>query len=78
MYCAYNMLFLKAITCSGLPILKNGKLDGSVTHVSANAPTRVYRIFIENMLKQQDKKWQAYFAPTTIVLQCGFHLFPDL
>lgn len=35
---------------SGSPILQNGKLVGSVTHVLVNDPTRGYGILIENML----------------------------
>ena len=36
---------------SGSPIIQDGKLVGAVTHVLVNDPTRVYGIFIENMLK---------------------------
>ncbi len=35
---------------SGSPIIQDGKLVGSVTHVLVNDPTRGYGIFIENML----------------------------
>ena len=33
-----------------IPIHKNGKLVGAVTHVLVNDPTRGYGIFIDNML----------------------------
>jgi len=36
---------------SGSPIIQNGKLVGSVTHVLVNDPTKGYGIFIENMLE---------------------------
>jgi len=36
---------------SGSPILQNGKLVGSVTHVLVDDPTRGYAIFAENMLE---------------------------
>ena len=35
---------------SGSPIIQDGKLVGSVTHVLVNDPTRGYGMFIENML----------------------------
>ena len=35
---------------SGSPIIRSGKLVGSVTHVLINDPTTGYGIFIENML----------------------------
>ena len=35
---------------SCLPIIQDGKLVGSVTHVLVNDPTTGYGIFIENML----------------------------
>ena len=34
---------------SGPPIIRDGKLVGTVTHVFANNPPRGYRIFIENI-----------------------------
>ena len=40
---------------SGSPILQNGKIIGSVTHVLVNDPTRGYGIFIENMLAEAEK-----------------------
>ena len=36
---------------SGSPVLQNGKLIGAVTHVFVNDPTKVYGIFIENMME---------------------------
>lgn len=36
---------------SGSPVIQNGKLIGSVTHVMIGDPTSGYGIFIENMLK---------------------------
>ena len=36
---------------SGSPIMEDGKLIGSVTHVLVNDPTRGYGIFIDNMLE---------------------------
>ena len=36
---------------SGSPILQNGKLIGSVTHVLIDDPTTGYGIFAENMLE---------------------------
>jgi hypothetical protein len=37
-------------TCvSGSPIIQDGELVGTVTHVIINDPTRGYGIFIENM-----------------------------
>ena len=36
---------------SGSPIIQNGKLIGTVTHVFVQDSTRVYGIFIENMLE---------------------------
>jgi stage IV sporulation protein B len=35
---------------SGSPIIQDGKLIGTVTHVLVNDPTMGYGIFIENML----------------------------
>ena len=35
---------------SGSPIIQDGRLVGAVTHVTANASTAGYGIFIENML----------------------------
>jgi stage IV sporulation protein B len=40
---------------SGSPILQDGKLIGAVTHVFVQDPTKGYGIFIENMLKQEEK-----------------------
>ncbi len=40
---------------SGSPILQNGKLIGAVTHVFVQNPAKGYGIFIENMLKQEEK-----------------------
>ena len=39
---------------SGSPILQNGMLVGSVTHVFVNDPTRGFGIFAENMLTSAD------------------------
>ncbi len=39
---------------SGSPILQNGNLVGSITHVLVNDPTRGYAIFAENMLVSAD------------------------
>ncbi len=36
---------------SGSPIVQNGKLVGTVTHVLVNDPTRGYAIFAENMIE---------------------------
>jgi stage IV sporulation protein B len=36
---------------SGSPVIQNGKLMGTVTHVLINDPTKGYEIFIENMLE---------------------------
>ena len=36
---------------SGSPILQNGKLIGSVTHVLVDNPEKGYGIFAENMLE---------------------------
>ena len=41
---------------SGSPIIQNGKLVGSVTHVLVNDPTRGYGIFVENMLSEMSKR----------------------
>ena len=38
------------ISVSGSPIIQNGKLIGTVTHVLVNDPTTGYGIFIDNML----------------------------
>ena len=38
---------------SGSPILQNGKIIGTVTHVLVNNPTRRYGIFIEHMLGEE-------------------------
>ena len=40
---------------SGSPILQQGKIVGAVTHVFVNDPTKGYGIFIENMLKQENR-----------------------
>lgn len=40
---------------SGSPILQDGKLIGAVTHVFVQDPTKGYGIFIENMLKEEEK-----------------------
>ena len=40
---------------SGSPILQNGHIIGAVTHVYVNDPTRGYGLFIEWMLKAQEK-----------------------
>lgn len=40
---------------SGSPIIQDGKLIGAVTHVFVQDPTKGYGIFIENMLKQENK-----------------------
>jgi stage IV sporulation protein B len=40
---------------SGSPIIQDGKLIGAVTHVFVQDPTKGYGIFIENMLKQEEK-----------------------
>ena len=37
------------------PLIQNGKLIGTVTHVLVNDPTRGYGIFIENMLSEAEK-----------------------
>lgn len=37
---------------SGSPILQNGKLIGSVTHVFVNDPTRGYAVFADSMLNE--------------------------
>lgn len=37
---------------SGSPILQNGKLIGSVTHVLVNDPTRGYAVFADSMLEE--------------------------
>ena len=37
------------------PLIQNGKLIGTVTHVLVNDPTRGYGIFIENMLSETEK-----------------------
>ena len=39
---------------SGSPIIQDGKLVGTVTHVLVNDPTRGYGIFIENMLNASE------------------------
>ena len=36
---------------SGSPILQNGKLIGTITHVFVDDPTKGYGIFAENMLE---------------------------
>jgi len=36
---------------SGIPIIKNGKLIGAITHVLVNDSTKGYDLFIENMLE---------------------------
>lgn len=40
---------------SGSPIIQNGKLIGSITHVLVNDPTKGYGIQIENMLNSAEK-----------------------
>lgn len=40
---------------SGSPIIQDGKLIGAVTHVFVQDPTKGYGIFIENMIKQEQK-----------------------
>jgi len=45
-----NCCPLLTTVVSGSPIIQNGKIIGAVTHVFVNDPTRVYGIFIENML----------------------------
>lgn len=40
---------------SGSPIIQNNKLIGAVTHVFVQDPTKGYGIFIENMIKQENK-----------------------
>ena len=37
---------------SGSPILQNGKLIGSITHVFVNDPTRGYAVFADSMLDE--------------------------
>lgn len=39
---------------SGSPIIQNGRLVGSVTHVFVNDPTRGYAVFAENMLEYSE------------------------
>ena len=39
---------------SGSPIIQDGKLVGSVTHVFINDPTKGYGLFIEWMLEKSD------------------------
>ena len=39
---------------SGSPILQDGKIVGSVTHVLMNDPTIGYGIFVENMLSAEE------------------------
>ena len=43
---------------SGSPIIQNGKLVGTVTHVLINDPTSGYGIFIENMLNAAEMQSQ--------------------
>lgn len=40
---------------SGSPIIQDNKLIGAVTHVFVQDPTKGYGIFIENMIKQENK-----------------------
>lgn len=40
---------------SGSPIIQNGKLIGAVTHVFVNNPKKGYGLYIEWMLKQEEK-----------------------
>lgn len=40
---------------SGAPIIQNGKLIGSITHVFLDDPTRGYGSFIENMVNDMEK-----------------------
>lgn len=40
---------------SGSPIIQDGKLVGAVTHVFVQDPAKGYGIFIENMLKEEQK-----------------------
>ena len=40
---------------SGSPILQDGKFVGAVTHVFVQDSTKGYGIFIEDMLRMQDK-----------------------
>ena len=35
---------------SGSPIIQNGKLIGTVTHILVDDPTKGYGIFVENIL----------------------------
>ena len=37
---------------SGSPILQNGKLVGSLTHVLVSDPTKGYAVFADMMVKQ--------------------------
>lgn len=39
---------------SGSPIIQNGKLIGAVTHVFVQDSDKRIRIFIENMLKEEE------------------------
>lgn len=41
---------------SGSPIIQNGKIIGAVTHVFVKDSTKGYGIFIENMLRNTEKK----------------------
>ena len=40
---------------SGSPILQNGKIIGTVTHVLVNAPIRGYGLFIDWMIQESVK-----------------------
>ena len=46
----FKLLYLMPITREQMPVIRDGKLVGAVTHVLVNDPTRGYGIFIENML----------------------------
>lgn len=48
---------------SGSPIIQNGKLIGSVTHVLINDPTRGYGVFIEWMLQEANNKLKTDMKP---------------
>jgi stage IV sporulation protein B len=45
---------------SGSPIIQDGRLIGSVTHVLVNDPTRGFGISIEWMLKEADIKFESF------------------
>ena len=59
---------------SGSLIIQNGKLEGAVTHVFVNEPTKGYGIFAENMIddcnhinKAVEKTVAWLFIPNTIL-----------